>query len=171
MKKLIILALALIFAVFSCLLVACDDETESSSSESEQESQSQMGNESETESEADDSNNDVVASEGLSFELDTTTDTYTVVGIGECKDTNLVIPSTHNGKRVTSIGARAFWFCTSLTSITIPDSVTPIGREAFYGCKSLTSDTWVNALSLLQLVDSCEINALVQSSFITPVRA
>ena len=42
---------------------------------------------------------------------------------------------------VTSIGERAFYNCTSLTSVTIGNSVTSIGYEAFYGCTSLTSVT------------------------------
>ncbi|GMO60249.1 MAG: hypothetical protein Ta2A_06370 [Treponemataceae bacterium] len=42
---------------------------------------------------------------------------------------------------VTSIGDRAFFGCSSLTSVTIPDSVESIGRSAFYGCSSLTSVT------------------------------
>ena len=39
---------------------------------------------------------------------------------------------------VTSIGDRAFIRCESLTNINIPDSVTSIGNSAFYGCVSLT---------------------------------
>ena len=42
---------------------------------------------------------------------------------------NTTIPNT-----VTSIGADAFNYCTSLTNITIPNSVTSIGAGAFYGC-------------------------------------
>ena len=53
----------------------------------------------------------------------------------------VVIPDTIDGKSVTSIGEFAFFDCTSLTSITIPNSVTEIGWYAFYGCSSLPSVT------------------------------
>ena len=51
----------------------------------------------------------------------------------------LVIPSTYEGKPVTSIKDRAFESCSRLRSVTIPDSVTSIGDGAFLGCSSLTN--------------------------------
>ena len=53
----------------------------------------------------------------------------------------VVIPDTIDGKSVTSIGEFAFFDCTSLTSITIPNGVTSIGDYAFRDCSSLTSIT------------------------------
>ena len=44
--------------------------------------------------------------------------------------------------RITSIGYGAFYNCSSLTSIEIPNSVTSIGGSAFLGCCSLTSVTF-----------------------------
>ena len=51
------------------------------------------------------------------------------------------IPHTIKGVAVKSIGESAFRYCTSLTSVTIPDSVTSIGGWAFTDCASLTSVT------------------------------
>ena len=45
------------------------------------------------------------------------------------------------GDSVTTIGERAFNGCNSLTSVTIGDSVTTIGENAFRNCSSLTSIT------------------------------
>ncbi|GMI49169.1 hypothetical protein TrCOL_g6102 [Triparma columacea] len=39
------------------------------------------------------------------------------------------------------IGGGAFYKCSSLTAITLPDGVTTIGEDAFYGCSSLAAIT------------------------------
>ena len=53
----------------------------------------------------------------------------------------ITIPSTLGGCPVTSIGERAFYNCSGLTGVTIPDGVSYIGERAFYGCTSLTRVT------------------------------
>ena len=75
---------------------------------------------------------------------------YDVISIGEyaflyCSSlTSITIPNS-----VTSIGDYAFSYCSSLTSVTIPNSVTSIGDDAFEFCSSLTSVTIPNSVTYI----------------------
>ncbi len=62
--------------------------------------------------------------------------------------TNLTHINIPNG--VKSIGEYAFYYCQSLTNITIPNGVTSIGAYAFYYCKSLTSITIPNGVKIIE---------------------
>ena len=82
-----------------------------------------------------------------------------------CK--NSIIPSDGS---VTSISERAFYNCTGLTSITIPDSVTSIGKYAFNGCTGLTSVTIGNSVTSIGEYAFSGCNKL-QDIYITDIAA
>ncbi len=83
---------------------------------------------------------DRTPTEGVVYTL-SSDGTYATVTGYEGTATDVVIASTYQGVPVTSIGSRAFYYCISLTGVTIPDSVISIGDEAFYVCASLTGVT------------------------------
>ena len=91
------------------------------------------------------------------------------VSIGDCTDTDIIIPNEYDGMAVigigdsafaganinsitipdsvTSINYSAFAHCYVLTSVTIPDSVTSIGDCAFSDCYDLTSVTFPDSVT------------------------
>ena len=81
--------------------------------------------------------------------------TYSVTSIGEsafyhCSGlTSIVIPNS-----VTSIGSKAFQYCSELTSVVIGNSVTSIGEYAFNGCSGLTSIEIPNSVTSIGIVRS-----------------
>ena len=97
---------------------------------------------------AEEENVELISDEYFTFTL-LDDDTYEITA----KDKNdipekVIIPSVYNGKPVTSIGNVAFYGCSGLTSVTIPDSVTGIGYYAFYGCNNLQYNEYDNGYYL-----------------------
>ena len=85
--------------------------------------------------------------DGIYYDISGTTAT---VKSGDNKYSgDIVIPEsiTYNASKypVTSIGDNAFYDCSGLTSVTIPNSVTSIGYKAFFKCSALTGTITLNA--------------------------
>ena len=77
---------------------------------------------------------------GLSYSINDDGKTCSVTGIGECTDTEIFIPQVNSeGYIVISIAEGAFYACTNLISITIPDGVELIGDMIFDFCSGLES--------------------------------
>ena len=91
-----------------------------------------------------------VTIDGIAYNLNETELTAEVTGGGNYSG-SIVIPEsiTYNTQTysVTSIGSNAFYNCTGLTSVTIPNSVTGIGNGAFTSCTGLTSVTIPNSVT------------------------
>ena len=79
--------------------------------------------------------------EGLEFALNEDGNTYTLVGIGNCKDTEIYIPAEYNDKKVTAIGFKALAELSGVTKIVVGENVTTIGARAFYACPDLVELT------------------------------
>lgn len=78
-----------------------------------------------------------VPSVGLEYESNGDGTCY-LIGMGDCGDTDIVIPETSpDGDTVFAIDRNAF-ASEAITSITIPTTIEEIGRNAFNGCDSLT---------------------------------
>ena len=91
---------------------------------------------------------------GIQYRLTSDVEPYTAEVLSlvnrEASVTEIAIPETivEDGitYTVTSIGSSAFSECSSLLSITIPESVTSIGGSAFEGCSGLRSVTIGNGV-------------------------
>ena len=64
------------------------------------------------------------------------------------------------GDGITTIGSRAFYTCSALISVTIPNSVTEIGDRAFEGCSALTSVTIPNSVTKISDLAFARCSAL-----------
>ena len=88
--------------------------------------------------------------DGINYNITSTSELTVEVSSGSYSG-DIVIPEkveyNENEYSVTSIGLRAFYDCSGLTSVTIPNSVTSIMDGAFDSCSGLTSVTIPNSVT------------------------
>lgn len=140
MKK---FALILLAAILALSLVACaGDEVEDDNSGSVSD---YMQSSHEHKIETTDENGNKIVLGTLTFE-DGIGDTAIISDyVGTHKAHEITVPETVGPKdserKVVAIGKEAFYYCTALTSVIIPEGVTSIGDYAFAGCTGLKSIT------------------------------
>ena len=74
------------------------------------------------------------------------------------KEKKLFIPVELGGKKVTSIGDRAFLSCDTLTFVSIPDSILYIGANPFCACSGLKTIFVSPENSYLAVIDGVLFN-------------
>ena len=76
---------------------------------------------------------------------------------------DVVIPETLGGCPVTAIGEEAFYACTNITTVQIPDTVTTIGAGAFKSCLDLQSVVIPDSVTTLGRDASSNCSALTEA--------
>lgn len=90
---------------------------------------------------------------GIKYRLDEGTMTAEVIAKRNGYEGDIIIPEIVVSNKVsyliTSIGENAFFSCTSLTSITLLNSIKSIGMGSFTYCESLTSITIPDSVKVI----------------------
>ena len=73
----------------------------------------------------------------------------TIVGLGNCEDSEIAIPSTFNNIPITQIGENSFEY-QNITGVILSDSITDIGSSAFYKCLDLTNVYFGSGLTSIE---------------------
>ncbi len=90
------------------------------------------------------------SSQGLALKLNSDNASYTVIGIGSCTETDIVL-GVYKGLPITVIADSAFEGCANITSVTISEGVSFLPHNAFRGCTSLTSISIPDSLTRINL--------------------
>ena len=114
----------------------------------------------------------LAVTEGLIFELNEAGDGYILIGIGEVKDSIIVVPGACNNLPVRAVGDKAFWLCSTVEKIVLPEGIEKIGEYAFADCNNLTSvyiPEGVSSIGYMALMDCTSLPEVTLPSTIKEI--
>ena len=76
-------------------------------------------------------------SEGLIYSFNSLEQNYSVYGIGNCTDVEIIIPEEYNGYPIAKIASNAFINNQNIVSVTISKNIYDVASTAFEGCTNL----------------------------------
>lgn len=94
---------------------------------------------------------------------------YTITEVKNKANASYSIPTSHNNLPITTIGENAFYGCSSMREINIPNGITSIGKNAFAYCSSLYRVTLASSVNSIgadafsgcsKLVEICNFSKL-----------
>lgn len=92
---------------------------------------------------------EMAMSEGIELSYNKWTDSYSIVGIGTCTDTEIKLSGAYEGKKVTEIKASAFEDNRNITKVEIDDNIEKIDEKAFARCTYLIQVSLGESVSVI----------------------
>ena len=132
MKK--FLACILVLSMLVLVFASCGNTEKKGNTENEREQQSDIDDGVDDSSEDETTEKNLIPStEGLEFQLNEDGKSYSLIGIGACTSTDIVI-GAYRGLPVTTIYSGVFRKYSNIESFKISECVVSIGEDAFEGC-------------------------------------
>lgn len=97
-------------------------------------------------------------SNGLEYKLSKDKTYYEIVGIGNCQDSDVIIPAVYDNLPVKVVGSKAFEDCEIITSVTMDNGIEQIDPYAFHDCENLIHIQFPESLSSIaySVVNNCD---------------
>ena len=101
-------------------------------------------------------------SAGLDYVLNSDGQTLSVSGIGQCYDSEIIIPDFVDGKAVTTIASNAFVNLQGIKKVVLGSNVQEIQSSAFVNCGNLDNIVFSNSITTIsnQFVSNCPLQDL-----------
>ncbi len=108
---------------------------------------------------------------GLAYAVNLDGKTFSVAGIGNCTDEDIIIPENFCGYHVTSVIENAFAHCHTIKSISLPETITVIEDNAFYGSSLVTAslNEGLNKIGAQAFSSSNRLKNIVIPSTVTEI--
>ncbi len=161
MKKKFLFVLLLVLALSASLFVGCKKDNTTSTDSTSNNSSSSFRDSS---SSSAPNSSSVTEDDYADFMFTQTGNTYELTAYSG-NDEVVTVPKTYKGKSVTIIGEKAFYDCSNIRKIVLPDTLKEVGSEAFGYCSNLAD---IDMPTCVRIMDNAFIGCSALEEIVLP---